>query len=41
MNLKNAESVDEIVEPDQIPYFAGSDLNRHCLLKPICPNTQS
>ena len=28
-------------DPDQTPRIAASDLGRHCLQKPICPNTYS
>ena len=27
------------VDPDQTPHSAASDLDRHCLLTPICPKT--
>ena len=27
------------VDPDQTPRSAASDLDLHCLLRPVCPNT--
>ena len=27
------------VDPDQMPHFAASDLNLHCLLRSVCPKT--
>ena len=28
------------VDPDQMPHYVESDLELHCLLIPICPNTK-
>ena len=36
-----AEWVEDSVDPDQTPRSAASDLNPHCLFRPVFPNTRS
>ena len=39
MCIATAGLVTNIVDPDQTPQNAASDLGLHCLLRPVCPNT--
>ena len=40
MVSKNYLTVLQTIDPDQMPYFAASDLGLHCLLRPVCPNSR-
>ena len=40
MRLKTAERVSNSVAHDQASHSVATDLDLHCLLRPVCPNTQ-
>ena len=39
MRLTTNGLVTNSVDPDQTPRYTASGLGRHCLLRPVCPNT--
>ena len=41
MHPKDAYGMANSVDPDQTLLQKQSDLGLHCLLRPICPNTQN